>query len=383
MKHKPKALWKKTALLLVSACCCALSLTACGNDLEELKQYETPSLQVISPTLIQYTEPFSFVGKDESEIAYLFDDQMMLGKHLFEKSQVDYQVISKKEVTKPTTVSETVRYTGLKTKDFAPPETIQIQRDGKQLQATLQDFTVESEGVSQAQTGRSIHLSANTNFGYTTSLPSPGQSKSVSYRDEATGKTITANLPLERMDTQTDWHWRDDVEIPITVTTYDANTYLLNGKEIPKNEETPALEGHENDLLAALNLSPDSYRITSCQWDGEPYTNESGELCRNAVAYGQRYVIQCQAVFSGSVPLPPIEKETYQGIATYTATAKQPTGEMEYQVEGIATYQALETNQISIPILIVSIGILVLILLALLVILLLAKRRKKKAETGR
>ena len=380
MNHKPKSLWKKIALLLLSSSCCLLSLTACGNDLDELKQYETPSLQIISPTLVQYTEPFSFVGKDESEIAYLFDDQLMLGDHLFEKSQVDYQVLSKKPVTKPTTVSETIQYTGLSTKDFAPPETIPIQRDGEQLEATLQDFTVESEGVSQAETGRSIHLSAHTNFGYTTSLPSPGQSKPVSYLDEATGKTVTADLPLERMDTQTDWHWRDDVEIPITFTTYDANTYLLNGKEIPKKEESPALEGYETDLLESLGLSPDSYRITSYAWDGEPYTNENGELCRNAVAYGQRYVIQCQAIFSGSVPLPPIEKETYRGIATYTATAQQETGEMEYQVEGIATYQALETNSISIPILILSIGILVLILLVLLILFLLAKRRKKKQE---
>ena len=367
MNHKPKSLWKKIALLLLSSSCCLLSLTACGNDLDELKQYETPSLQIISPALVQYTEPFSFVGKDESEIAYLFDDQLMLGDHLFEKSQVDYQVLSKKPVTKPTTVSETVQYTGLNSKDFTPPETMEIQRDGKILEATLQDFTVESEGVSQAETGRSIHLSAHTNFGYTTSLPSPGQSKPVSYLDEATGKTVTADLPLERMDTQTDWHWRDDVEIPITFTTYDANDSICSMERKSQNRKNPQLWKVMKPTCWNLWGCPQTATaLPAMHGDGEPYTNENGELCRNAVAYGQRYVIQCQAIFSGSVPLPPIEKETYRGIATYTATAQQETGEMEYQVEGIATYQALETNSISIPILILSIGILVVTLLVLL-----------------
>ena len=293
---------------------------------------KTPSLQMISPTLVQYTEPFSFVGKDESEIAYLFDDQMMLGDHLFEKSQVDYQGAFQETRNQAHNGFGNGPVHRAYLQGFHPAGNHGNPAGRKKTGSHFAGF---HGGIRRRIPGRNrtfIHLSAHTNFGYTTSLPSPGKTKSVSYRDEATEKTVTADLPLERMDTQTDWHWRDDVEIPITFTTYDANTYLLNGKEIPKQEESPALEGYESDLLEALGLSPDSYRITGYAWDGEPYTNEDGELCRNAVAYGQRYVIQCQAVFSGSVPLPPIEKETYRGTAVYTATAQQETGEIEYQV---------------------------------------------------
>ncbi len=179
------------------------------------------------------------------------------------------------------------------------------------------------------------------------------------------------------METVQDWRWRQDVKIPITVTTYDANYYLLGDKKIPKNEETPALSGYENDLLQSLGLSPESYRLTRYAWDGEPYTKD-GELCRNAVVYGERYVIQCQAVFAGDVSLPDVQKETYRGIAAYAATADLPTGETEYQVEGIVTYKALDQSKLSVPVLVLSVGAAVVIVAALFILAVLAKRWKKQ-----
>ena len=368
---------KKLAALLLSALCGAALLTACSSPMDNLKQYETPSLSVVSPTEFIYTEPFSFIGSSESQIVRLFDEKKMLGDQLFGKAHVQYRVISQKPVTKQQTISESVSYPGLTEKELDAPKTITVERDGQSIEADLQEVKFESEGIVQAETGRFIHLTSNTNFGYTTSVPAAGGSKSVDYRDEATGQTVHTNLAFQSMETVQDWHWREDVTIPITVTTYDANYYLLGDKKIPKKEESPALSGYENDLLESLSLSPESYRITRYAWDGEPYEKD-GELCRNAVAYGERYVIQCQAVFSGDAPLPDVTKETYQGIAAYTATADLPTGEIEYQVEGIVTYKSLEERTFSIPVLVLSVGAAVVIAAALLILLVLAKRRRKE-----
>lgn len=373
-------MWKKarkTAVFVVLACCGTAFLTACGNPMGKLKQYETPSLSVVSPSTVTDTQTFSFVGTSESEITYEFEGRIQLGDQQFEKSHVNYRVISQKPVTKQQTVSEQVSHSGLTSQEWDAPQTITIERDGQTIEAQLQEIKYEPEEVSNAETGRFVHLTSSTNFGYTTSVPSAGDSKTVTYRDEASGQSIQVNVPFERMDTVQDWHWRDDVKIPITVTTYDANYYLLGNKKIPKNEETPALAGYEKDLLASLNLSPESYRITRYAWDGEPYTKD-GELCRNAVAYGERYVTQCQAFYSGDVALPDVQKETYQGIAVYTATAELPTGEIEYQVEGTATYEALRNGAIPLPVLILSVGAAVVIVTALLILAVLAKRRRKQ-----
>lgn len=373
-------MWKKVKtgifLVLLASCGTAL-LTACSNPMNDLRQYETETLSVVSPTEFIYTEPFSFIGTSEAQIVRLFDEKKMLGDKLFGKAHVQYRVISQKPVTRQQSISKSVSYPGLTAQEVDAPENIMIEQDGQTIKADLQGIRFEPEGISDAETGRLIHLTSNTNFGYTTSVPAVGGSKSVDYQDEATGQTIHTSLPFERMDIVQDWHWREDVTIPITVTTYDANYYLLGDKKIPKEEESPALSGYENDLLESLNLSPESYRITRYAWDGEPYEKD-GELCRNAVAYGKRYVIECQAVFSGDAPLPDVTKETYQGIADYAATAELPTGETEYQVEGIVTYKSLEKPQISVPVLVLSVGAAVVIVAALLILLVLAKHRRKE-----
>ncbi len=146
-------MWKKIKtgifLVLLASCGTAL-LTACSNPMNDLRQYETESLCVVSPTEITYTEPFSFVGTSESQIVRLFDEKKMLGDKLFGKAHVQYRVISKQPVTKQQEISETVSYPGLTSQELDAPKTITIERDGQNIPAQLQDITFESEGISAA-----------------------------------------------------------------------------------------------------------------------------------------------------------------------------------------------------------------------------------------
>lgn len=373
--RKPKRFPRILTAALLTCCAVPLLLSSgCQSGLEELKQYETPSIRVLSPTLVEYTETFSFSGTEE-KISHRFDNKLYLGNRVFSLSDVEYRVLSKEEETQE--ITEEVRYPGLSDRSFTPPDSIDLNRDGKTIPAKLTSMTYEAEEQSM-EIGRSTTLSATTSFGYTTSLPNPASSKTIAYEDKATGQTVQATLPFVRMQTLEDWHWRSDVKIPITITTYDAPTYQLGDKQIPNKEEKPALSGYENDLLASLNLSPDRYRITDCVWDGEPYTNKDGELCRNAIATGERYVISCRAVFEGKVQLPPIQREAYTRVAVYTAAI--PTGQANYQVEGIVTYQSIEGKEISIPLVVISVGAAVLILLGLFFLLVFLRRRKKEQE---
>ena len=155
------------------------------------------------------------------------------------------------------------------------------------------------------------------------------------------GKTVSAVLDFDHLETLDGFSWRSDVTIPLTFSYYDSFGYVLGDAFIPYNEEIPAMDGFESVLLDSLGLNPEQYRITGFQWTGEPY-EENGVMYRNAEASGQRYAASYRAVYSGTVSLPDVPG--YDAVATYTGTVQQPTGETEYTVKAVASYERLESG---------------------------------------
>lgn len=94
--------------------------------------------------------------------------------------------------------------------------------------------------------------------------------------------------------------WQDGFVLPITFHAYDADSYLFNGQIVPRSEEKPQLEGHEDALLTAAGLSGEQYRIRDIVWEGESYTDEDGQLCRDAAALGEKLVRSCRAYYAGT-----------------------------------------------------------------------------------
>lgn len=98
--------------------------------------------------------------------------------------------------------------------------------------------------------------------------------------------------------------WQDGFVLPVVFHVYGADVYMLDGQEIPADHEKPRLDGQEEKLLEAAGLSPEEYRIDAVRWDGGPYTDEAGELCRNVVATGRKLVRTFRARYAGTAVIP-------------------------------------------------------------------------------
>lgn len=198
---------------------------------------------------------------------------------------------------------------------------------------------------------------------------------------------MSAVLSFDHLEVLDDFSWRSDVTILLTFSYYDSFGYVLGDVFIPYQEETPALEGAESVLLDSLDLNPEQYRLTKFQWTGEPY-EENGVMYRNAEASGQRYAASYRAVYSGTVSLPDVPG--YDAVATYTGTVQHPTGETEYTVKAVASYERLESEEKAeipsqpgtgltpIQIVLISVGAFLFLVLIVGLLWILAKQKKKK-----
>lgn len=54
-------------------------------------------------------------------------------------------------------------------------------------------------------------------------------------------------------------------------------------------------------ILEDLGLSKDDYRITSLVWNGEPFSDENGQICREALALGKRLLQDYEVLYEGEV----------------------------------------------------------------------------------
>ena len=88
-------------------------------------------------------------------------------------------------------------------------------------------------------------------------------------------------------------------EIPVIYHNYDVDTYIFGGTQVPRNDERPALEGLEGQILASAALDPADWTITDYRWSGAPYES-GGELLRNAAATATRRSTAVTAHYRGT-----------------------------------------------------------------------------------
>lgn len=163
--------------------------------------------------------------------------------------------------------------------------------------------------------------------------------KSMEIEDVDTKQIVQATLELKDKTVIREY-WKDDFVFPITINGYDADVFVLNGVEIPKEAD---LTAYADTFLQYLMLDRNSYRVSQINWDGEPY-EKNGVLMRNAVGRGSKYVKDIEATYSGEVKLPAIVgkswyctyeedlPEDHQTIYTMTATAT-------YQMKNMAVVE--------------------------------------------
>lgn len=94
--------------------------------------------------------------------------------------------------------------------------------------------------------------------------------------------------------------WDENWKFSVTFHRYDAVSYRIGEKEISFNSERPDLEGCEKELLSMLGWKETDGVIERYEWNGEPYSDENGNLCRDAVAFGKRRIWDCKAFYTAN-----------------------------------------------------------------------------------
>ena len=156
--------------------------------------------------------------------------------------------------------------------------------------------------------------------------------KETEFEDVDTKQTVKAVLDLK--DTQTlSEQWKDEFSFPITISGYDADVFVLNGKEIPKTED---LTPYADDFLAYLKLDPESYKVSSINWDGEAYTGADGTVMRNARGTGSKRVRDIEATYSGEVSMPAIVGKSWSYVYQEDIPAEES---VIYTMAVTATYE--------------------------------------------
>lgn len=139
----------------------------------------------------------------------------------------------------------------------------------------------------------------------------------------------TAVCHLEEVQ-ELESRWVDGFSFPLTFHMYDADVFELGDLEIRKNEEGLQIDGYEEAFLELAGLSPEDYRITKAHWSGSPYTDEDGELCRDAVATGQKRVHTYRAVYSGTAVFAgkPADMDSEDPVIEETVLPAEETADM-------------------------------------------------------
>lgn len=185
----------------------------------------------------------------------------------------------------------------------------ELYRPVQELEQGGKRYRLVSERIRQA-------TKAGTLTYVSTSVPyelegreEPPETAVIPIKDEATGTEFEREVPLIEIIEQ-NLFWSDDFSFPVTVSGYDADSFILGDEEIPAEA---SLSDYGEEFLTYLGLPSDCYRVETVAWEGDAYEKD-GILCRDALATGEKLVRRVEAKYGGQVRTPEVEGKQYIGI---------------------------------------------------------------------
>lgn len=163
--------------------------------------------------------------------------------------------------------------------------------------------------------------------------------ETVDVQAEQDGQVVTAVCSM-REKTVLRERWEQDFSFPLTFHVYDAEFYEVGSHLIPYNEERPEAEECYQELLNMIGVSPEEYEIADLQWEGDAYRNEEGQLCRNAVAVGQKLVRDYRVRYEGTAVFP-----ARRELPAELEDEKEPTQEQESLTESAVEESGTDSDR--------------------------------------
>ena len=258
----------------------------------------TKNVKKDDPKIIQKVT-YDTLDKNDSADQHVYKT-LGVNKQTYKLVKTSGTKIESSEKLKPNTITFTSEVFNGDEEEYLPPETITGKDGTKYIMATKTLNEKEAEE-------RHEHKSTTVSFKDVEAGVELPDKKEIEFEDIDTKQKIKTILTKSDQKV-TSTVWKDNFNFVITVTDYDADSYDLNGKEVPKDAN---LLDYKDDLLEYLKLDPDSYTVENITWDGNEYTNENGQVIRKAVASGKKKVRNIDVTYEGDVTLPAITGKTW------------------------------------------------------------------------
>lgn len=139
-------------------------------------------------------------------------------------------------------------------------------------------------------------------------------------------------------------YWQDDFSFPLTFYEYGADAYQMGDVVLDGENLSELVRQYGEELLQDMGLSPEDYEVTELSWAGEPYVNEDGITCRDAVGRGSRLLRDYRVVYEGYVD-PQRWKELKAAVQGEELELAPEVSEMETETLEKPTEVRIETKK--------------------------------------
>lgn len=160
-----------------------------------------------------------------------------------------------------------------------------LTRDYIEKEVVVGEYTFNEEVVYENQ-------SAGT--------PKIPASKEMSYVSPITNEVVKVEGKLKSKEITDTGEWVNDfvVDTKFVADSEAAPNYTLHGTDftIPYNASAPTWTGYQADIIRALGLSKDNYKITSAKWDGG-FVKENDKVVRYGTYSGSRRDVTYTATY--------------------------------------------------------------------------------------
>lgn len=306
MRNKNKAIKSKLLVMTLAASMMFGSFAAFGEDIskKDVKLTTTPSTENVTPGAESFSvNNILYQTYDESDDAKQHLTSVTIGDAVYNVANVS----EPKRVRKDTIAPDHINYTSEVWNGDGEAQKPADTMKGNGVSYHLENLYKE-ESKSQERTEVKNATVKYTGVEDSVSIP---KKKAITFTDTDTKQEVTAMLPLKSNEV-TNTYWDDNFQFDITISGYNANTYMLGEMEIPASAD---LLSYKDQFIKILALNPEKYEITSIDWNGNSY-EEDGLVKRKAVGKGRKLVQDIEAVYEGEVTLP--ESIGYVWTAEYT-----------------------------------------------------------------
>lgn len=284
-----------------------------------------------------------------------YDEKIIENNNFYKLKNVQYEVLDKSQVIIDRSVVSDLM---LETDEYDPPE--EIKEDG--LIYRLVDVKqIDSETLDQ-------EVSGFDDYEKKISEEDVPQTKTLKIEDLRTGEEMEVGCPLSGIEVLDGGTLIQD-SIDITFEDYSLGVFEWNGTYVRSDDEYP-LKGYEKDLLKSVGLSPSIYSVRSITWSGEPYTDENGVNCRDAVAEIQHYGYLYRANYSSHIK-----------YVKYEASYENAENDnFNYVIKATAVYE--KVVPVTQAVFYAGIGILIFCILLVLIMYLVSRRKKEDEKSS-